>query len=259
MAKEDIIIVTGANSGIGLALTKALLEDGFKVAAVDLHDDNLMQISENNYDKFIFIKADLAKTPEVNYAVEKVIERWEQVTILVNNACRAVFAPFEEKDPEETYKEFEVNYFGYIRMIKAVLPYMKQQGKGIIHNMSSGVGLTGFPGMYGYASTKGAIEALTLTLRIELKPYGIYVNSMHPPLTRTPSALPLGIPAEIMQNPEKVGRQLASRILQTKPAVTTDFQTALYLKFCHWFPSAAGSFMAKMTKRERKKQQRQNN
>ncbi len=254
MAEEHVVIITGANSGIGLGMTRALLNKKFKVAAVDLKGDSLSELSMNFPETFIFIKADLTSTPEVNNAVKKTIELWNRADILVNNACLALFAPFEEKDPDDTYKEFEVNYFGYTRMIKAVLPYMKQQGNGIIHNVSSGVGLTGFSGMYGYASTKGAIEALTLTLRFELKPYGIYAGTMHPPLTRTPSAKPLGIPAEIMQDPEKVGHQLAHRILQTKPAVTTNFRTTIYLKFCRWFPHTAGSFMSKMAAKARLRQ-----
>jgi NAD(P)-dependent dehydrogenase (short-subunit alcohol dehydrogenase family) len=61
-------------------------------------------------------------------------------------------------------------------MIKSVLPYMKTQGQGIIHNVSSGVGITGFSGISGYSSTKGAIESFTRTLSFELAPYGISVN-----------------------------------------------------------------------------------
>lgn len=248
MAKENVVIVTGANSGIGLGMVKALLNKEFKVAAIDLQGNNLEGFLQ---DRFIFTKADLTNTSEVNNAVNVIMDIWNQVDILVNNACRAFFSCFEEKDTEDTYKEFEVNYFGYIRMIKAVLPIMKKQRSGIIHNVSSGIGLTGFSGMYGYASTKGAIEALTLTLRMELMPYGIYVSSMHPPLTRTSSAQPLAIPSEIMEDPDKVGRQLVNRIFQTKPAITPNLQTALYLKFSRCFPHTLGRFMSKMAAKAR--------
>ena len=84
----------------------------------------------------------------------------------------------EQKSFEQPRQEFEVNYFGYLRMITAVLLHMKSRRTGIIHNMSSGVGITGFPGIYGYASTKGAIEPLTRTLALEFARYGIQVTLM---------------------------------------------------------------------------------
>lgn len=109
----------------------------------------------------------------------------------MNNACLAVFSPFEEKSLIDTRRAFEVNILGCVNMIKAVLPTMKPQGGGIIHNVSSTVGISGFAGIYGYASTKGAVDALTRTLALELEPYGIVVNLVYPPLTRTRSSSPL--------------------------------------------------------------------
>jgi NAD(P)-dependent dehydrogenase (short-subunit alcohol dehydrogenase family) len=141
----------------------------------------------------------------------------------------------------------------YARMIKAVLPYMKSQERGIIHNVSSGVGITGFPGIYGYASTKGAIEALTLTLAFEFEKYGISVNTIHPPLTNTKSASQLGIPTQVMADAAKVGQQLAGKILSTTPVVTPNLQTRLYLYLSRRFPGFIGRFIGKMTEKEREK------
>jgi NAD(P)-dependent dehydrogenase (short-subunit alcohol dehydrogenase family) len=135
-----------------------------------------------------------------------VLAKWNFVDILVNNACLCVFKSFIDRSLDRTRAEFEVNYFGAIPMIHAVLPHMKAWGCGIIHNVSSGVGISGFPGISGYVSTKGAIESLTRTLALEFAFFGICVNLMHPPLTNTKSASPLGIPVEMMADPEKVGR-----------------------------------------------------
>jgi NAD(P)-dependent dehydrogenase (short-subunit alcohol dehydrogenase family) len=109
------------------------------------------------------------------------------------------------------------------------------------------VGLTGFPGLCGYASTKGAIEALTRTLALELAPHGICVNLMHPPLTNTKSAAPLGIPPQAMADPADVGRKLARRILSTKPVITPDFKTAAYLFFTRRYPDAIGKLFGKLS------------
>jgi len=152
---------------------------------------------------------------------------------------------------EQTRREFEVNYFGYVRMIAAILPHMKAQGKGIIHNVSSGVGITGFPGLYGYASTKGAIEALSRTLSLEFSRFGIRVSTMHPPLTQTKSASPLGIPSETMANPSDVGKKLAKKILSTKSTITPNLQTSLFLFIARRYPNAIGKLFSNIAQREK--------
>ena len=248
-----VVIVTGANNGIGFHMTEALLQLGYLVAGFDLANDNLISLQQSFPENLMLCKTDVTKDVEINDSVKTVIDKWEKVDILVNNACLAVFSLFEQKDIEDTKREFDVNYFGYVRMIAAVLPYMKARKKGIIHNVSSGVGITGFPGIYGYASTKGAVEALTFTLAFELERYGISVNTMHPPLTNTKSASPLGIPTQVMADPVKVGKQLADKILVTKPVVTPNLQTKVYLFLSRRFPSAIGKFMGKMTEKERNK------
>ncbi len=248
-----VVIITGANNGIGLHMTEGLLQQGYFVAVFDLADDNVIGLHQFFPNKLMFCKTDVTNDSEVTESVKTVVDKWGKVDILVNNACLAIFTPFEQKDIDDTKREFDVNYFGYVRMIKAVLPYMKPRKKGIIHNVSSGVGITGFPGIYGYASTKGAVEALTLTLAFELEKYGISVNTMHPPLTNTKSASPLGIPTQVMADPAKVGQQLASKILVTKPVVTPNLQTKVYLFLSRRFPSSIGKLMGKMTEKERDK------
>jgi NAD(P)-dependent dehydrogenase (short-subunit alcohol dehydrogenase family) len=126
---------------------------------------------------------------------------------------------------------------------------MKTRRKGIIHNLSSGVGITGFPGIYGYASTKGAIEALTRTLALEFSAYGIHVNLMHPPLTNTRSASPLGIPKEAMDDPVRIGRKLAKKIHSTKPVIAADFRTSVYLFFAYRYPILLGNLFARLSRK----------
>jgi NAD(P)-dependent dehydrogenase (short-subunit alcohol dehydrogenase family) len=131
---------------------------------------------------------------------------------------------------------------------------LKRQGKGIIHNMSSGVGITGFPGIYGYASTKGAIESLTRTLALEFATYGVCINLMHPPLTNTKSASPLGVPVQAMDDPARVGRNLAKQVLSTKPVIAADFRTAVYLFCAYRYPKMLGELFAKLTENARNPQ-----
>jgi len=244
---QAIIVLTGANNGIGLELTKALVSMGHRVAALDLSGENLSDLIQTHPQCCQFYVCDITDSLAVDQTIKSVVQDWGGIDILVNNACLAIFSNFEEKDIGDTRREFDVNYFGYLYMIKAVLPVMKTQGKGVIHNFSSGVGITGFPGIYGYASTKGAIEALTRTLAIEFKPFGITVSLVHPPLTRTKSASPLGIPPQMMADPEMVGQKLARKIGSRKALITPDSSTALGLFANRHFPEFMGSLLSKMT------------
>jgi len=250
-ALNPVVIITGGNNGIGFHMAASLLKDRYRVAVLDLSGENLEALQDADPDHVLFCRCDVTKDADVTAAVKSVLEKWGRLDVLVNNACRAVFGPFEERTLEQTRQEFEVNYFGYVRMIAAVLPHMKAQRRGIIHNVSSGVGMTGFPGIFGYASSKGAIEALTRTLALEFAPYGISVNTMHPPLTNTKSAVPLGLPPQAMADPAVVGRKLAKKILVAKPVITADFQTALYLFLAIRFPRAMGKLFAKLAQKGR--------
>lgn len=238
-----MVIVTGANNGIGLHMTRTLLQDGYRVATCDLAGDNLHDLQVTYPQRLLYVPCDVTADEQVGAFVSEVLRQWGRIDVLVNNACLALFRPFEEASLEDTRREFEVNYFGYIRMIRAVLPQMKAQVGGIIHNVSSGVGVTGFAGIHGYASTKGAIEALTRTLAQELAGYGICVNLMQPPLTHTRSAAPLGVPEQIMADPAKVGQGLARRILSTKPDVTPDLQGSFFLRLSRLYPDGIGRLL----------------
>jgi len=249
-----VIIVTGANNGIGLHMVASLLKHQYKVATFDLSGENLASLRDTEPNKLIFRRCDVTSDADVKESVQFVVDKWGRIDVLVNNACLCIFKVFEQKDLEQTRQEFEVNYFGYVRMIAAVLPYMKSQGGGIIHNVSSGVGITGFPGIYGYASTKGAIESLTRALSLELAPYNIVINIMHPPLTNTKSASPLGIHLQVMANPADVGQKLAKKILSTKTVVTPDFRTAVFLFFSYRYPNAIGRLLNRLTERAKAKQ-----
>ncbi|MHB9145647.1 MAG: SDR family NAD(P)-dependent oxidoreductase [Symbiobacteriia bacterium] len=245
------MVVTGAGNGIGLHMTRALLQDGYRVATCDLTGDNLHDLEATNPERLLYVPCDVTADEQVAAFISEVLRRWGRIDILVNNACLALFRSFEEASLEDTRREFEVNYFGYLRMIRAVLPQMKAQGGGIIHNVSSGVGVTGFAGIHGYASTKGAIEALSRTLAQELSGYGICVNLMQPPLTRTRSAAPLGVPEQIMADPAKVGRGLAKRILSTRPDVTPDLQGSFFLRLERLYPDGVGRLLQRATQRAR--------
>ena len=245
-----VIIITGANNGIGLAMTKALLQKGDRVAALDISVSHLDRSDPN----LLPLVCDVTNRQRVQAVVDEIVSQWGGVDILINDACLALFTPFEKRSMEDIRREFEVNYFGYLNLIKAVLPVMKKRGHGVVHNMSSGVGFTGMPGMIGYTSTKGAIEAMTRTLALEYAKQGIIFNVMHPPLTRTKSAAGFGVPPEMMADPEAVGRGMAKLVGKTHPVLAPGFSNRFMLWMSYHSRVLMGKMMARMADRARKDQ-----
>ena len=205
------IIITGANQGIGYYMAKKLLADGNKVSVFDIETDNLANLKKQ-FDSLIFYKVDLRNYDEVKRAVDETVAEFGSIDIAVHNACKCTFES-ESKTDLDTYKDvFNVNYYGALRFVKSIIPYMSAQKKGRVIFTSSGVGVTGFMNISPYSSTKGALEALAKCLRIEYAKDNITFHIMHPPLTRTESASPLPVPDEFKALPEKVGYGLAEVI-----------------------------------------------
>jgi NAD(P)-dependent dehydrogenase (short-subunit alcohol dehydrogenase family) len=242
------IIITGANNGIGLVMTKALLAMGDRVAALDLAAGNL-DFSNRNLLSFV---CDVTDPQRVQSVMDDVVQLWSGVDVLVNNACLALFKRFDERTIDDIRREMEVNFYGYLHTIHSVLPIMLKQGRGVIHNVTSGVGYTGMPGMTGYTSSKGAIESLTRTLALEYASQGIVFNVMHPPLTRTPSAAGFGIPPEMMADPEVVGRGLAKLVGKTRPVLVSGMVNGIQLWMSYHLRFQMGKLMSMMADKARK-------
>ena len=233
-----VVVVTGANEGIGYHTLRALVEAGYRVAGLDIDGSNLVPLQDSHPSRVRFYQCDVTRDDDVEAAIEAIIDEWGHIDILLNNAAIFNYAFVEDRTLDDTREEFEVNYFGYLRTIRAVLPHMLARGEGRIHNVSSGVSLTGHPGLSGYASTKGAIEALVRSLQQELRHENVSVSLVYPPLTNTRSAATL-YPESLMTAPETVGRKLAGKIESSRPVVVVDWQTKLGLTIVRLFPSIA--------------------
>lgn len=236
-SEERIVVLTGANEGIGYNMLTALIEDGHRVAALDINGDTIRDVRDRSPEQVLFYQSDVSDTDDVRTAITSVIDQWGRIDILVNNAAVATFAPFDDRTIAGMRREFEVNFFGSLRLIRAVLPHMRARDDGIIHNMGSGTGDVGHPGLAGYSATKGAIKALTHSLRLELRHTGVSCTLMVPPTTNTRMSAELGYPTWMTVEPEEVGRKLAHKIDSTGPVITPDWKTTLGLSLIQRFPS----------------------
>ena len=230
------VILTGANAGIGYGMLTALVENGDRVAGFDISGDRIQDLQERHPEHVRYFECDVTRDTDVDAAVQAVLEEWGHVDVLINNAAILGFGFFEEQTIEDTKRTFEVNYFGYVRLLRAVLPGMRDRGSGHIYNVSSGAGLVGNPGLTNYASTKGAIESLTRSLRHELRHENVSCTILHPRLANTESGKSLDYPDSQLQDPAIVGRKLASKIGSTRPVVYADWTTKIGLWAAQRFP-----------------------
>ncbi|MCE2611959.1 SDR family oxidoreductase [Flavobacteriaceae bacterium D16] len=174
MAKE-VVLVTGASSGIGKAIALYLHNKGYRVYGTT------RDVSKYpDFGPFTLIKLDVNQEDQVRDAVQEVVEKEGRLDILINNAGVGITGPVEETPYEEILKAFETNFHGPIRMIKEVLPQMRTQGSGIIINITSIAGYMGLPFRGVYSASKGALELITEALRMETQAFGISITNLAP-------------------------------------------------------------------------------
>ncbi len=231
-----VVVLTGANGGIGRHMLAALVEDGYRVAGLDVEGDAIESLVDAYPDRVRYEHCDVTDTEAVESAIDAVLDEWTTIDVLVNNAGIAGFDRFEDTSIEDVRRAFEVNFFGGQRAIRAVLPEMTRRGGGIIHNVSSGAAIGGHPGMTGYAASKGAVGAFARSLRIELRHTDIAVTLMQPPMTATRMTAELGYPSWLLNDPADVGRKLAGKIESTDPVVYADLQTRVGLALVRRVP-----------------------
>lgn len=189
--QEKIALVTGTSSGFGLLTALQLAGKGYQVIATmrDLsrNTELLIQAEQAGVHKRIhFMTLDVTDSASIHAAVTWVTESFGRIDVLVNNAGFAVGGFIEEVSMEEWRRQMETNFFGLVAVTKAVLPVMREQREGLIVNVSSVSGLTGFPGYGPYAASKWAVEGFSESLRQEMAPFGVRVVLVEPGSFRTP-------------------------------------------------------------------------
>lgn len=177
---SKIALVTGASSGIGLATAARLAKDGFTVYGTSRRGADAGQQS------FDMLALDVTNDESIEAAVGEVMRRSGRIDVLVNNAGFGVgLAGDEETSIAQTKAIFDTNFFGTVRMTRAVIPHMRRRGAGRIINMGSGLGIFPMPYMAIYSASKHALEGYSESLDHELRTRGIRVVVIEPGVTRT--------------------------------------------------------------------------
>ena len=182
-----VAIVTGGARGQGASHARLLVKEGAKVVITDVLEAEGKTLAAELGDNAVFVKHDVTSTSDWEMVVKLAEEKFGPVTVLVNNAgISGDPTPLEDTSIDAYKRIVAINQDGVFYGMKYVIPSMKKAGKGSIVNISSISGLVGNPGAVGYNASKFAVRGMTKSAALELGPFGIRVNSIHPGLIETP-------------------------------------------------------------------------
>ena len=171
---SKVVLITGGSSGLGKSIGEFLNEKGFIVYGTSRNPEKYTQ------SKFPILALDVKDEATISETVNIIIKKEGKLDIVINNAGAGITGPIEETPNEEIKNNFETNFFGPINVIKAVLPQMRKQHSGLIINITSIAGYMGLPYRGIYSASKGALELLTESFRMEIKDFNIKMTNVAP-------------------------------------------------------------------------------
>ena len=182
---NPVWLITGCSTGFGRELAKLVLERGWRAVVTARDPSKLADLAEGHGDRALVLQLDVTERKQIADVVAKSQKHFGRIDALVNNAGYGYLAAIEEGEDDAVRAMFETNVFGLVDMTKAVLPIMRAQKSGLIVNISSIGGITSFAATGYYHGTKYAVEGISESLAIEVKPLGIGVLVVEPGPFRT--------------------------------------------------------------------------
>ena len=182
---RKVWLITGCSTGFGRALAEVVLKKGDYLLATARKPEQIRALIDQYPETALAVHLDVTLSQDIQAAVDAAIATFGRIDVLVNNAGHGLIAALEEVSDVDIHQFFETNFFGALRLMRTVLPVMRQQGSGHIVNMSSTAGLVGFAGSSLYCGAKFALEGTSEALASEVEPFGIKVTLIEPGAFRT--------------------------------------------------------------------------
>jgi len=183
---SKVWFVTGANSGFGASIVKAALAAGDQVVASARNMDKLRTaFPDARNDNLALVKLDVANAGQAEAALAEAVTKFGRIDVLVNNAGNSFLGNFEELTNSDIERQMTTNFYGVVNVLRAALPILRKQRSGHIINVSSTAGAAGFKHCTAYSASKFAVEGLTLSLALEVEPFGIKLSIVEPGFFRT--------------------------------------------------------------------------
>jgi NAD(P)-dependent dehydrogenase (short-subunit alcohol dehydrogenase family) len=188
MSSRETVLITGSSSGFGRQIAEALARRGYTVFATMRHVEGknakaareILEIARKESLDLHVLELDVTQEDSVNRAVAEAANKTGRIDVAVNNAGYGLIGVAEAVTPEQALRIMDTNFFGAVRVNRAVLPWMRRQQKGLLLHISSGAGRLAIPGMAFYCASKFAMEAMAETYRYELAPQGIDSVAIEP-------------------------------------------------------------------------------
>jgi NAD(P)-dependent dehydrogenase (short-subunit alcohol dehydrogenase family) len=183
---SKVWFVTGANSGIGLGVSKAALQAGDRVVATGRNMEKLRAAyADGGTENLALIELDVTDEAQAHASVAEAVKRFGRIDVLVNNAGYSVLGNFEELSTADVERQLATNFYGVVHVMRAALPVMRQQRSGHIINISSVAGVVGFKHCSAYGASKFAVEGLSMAIATEVEQFGIKITLVEPGFFRT--------------------------------------------------------------------------
>ncbi len=173
--KTKVVLITGGSSGIGKAIGIHLKEKGYKVYGTTRSKSKYPSFSD-----FSLLEMDVRNTDTIKSCIASLLELEDRIDVLINNAGVGITGPMEETPHEEVLKAFATNFNGPLNVMNTVLPVMREQKEGLIINITSIAGYMGLPFRGIYSASKGALEIVTESYRMETKSFGVHLTTLAP-------------------------------------------------------------------------------
>ncbi|MFO7568499.1 MAG: SDR family NAD(P)-dependent oxidoreductase [Smithellaceae bacterium] len=177
MNKNSVVLISGCSSGIGLALAREFASRGCRVFATARKPEMIKHLKKEGMETAAL---DVTDAKSISACVKAVVAKAGRIDVLVNNAGYALIGPMIDLSIDDLKHQFDTNVIGLVALTKAVAPYMIKQRSGLIVNIASVSGICATPFAGAYCASKAAVNLLSVSLRIELAPFGIDVVTVQP-------------------------------------------------------------------------------
>jgi NAD(P)-dependent dehydrogenase (short-subunit alcohol dehydrogenase family) len=189
--RDRVVVITGGSRGLGLVMARLLVDEGARVVLLARDADELERaygdLASRDTGQVMVIRCDIRRRADVRAAVDSILERWEAVDVLINNAGIIQVGPLEHMAHEDFENAMATHFWGPLHLILELAPIMRRRGFGRIVNIASIGGKIAVPHLAPYCASKFALVGLSDAVRAELDQYGIRVTTVAPGLMRTGS------------------------------------------------------------------------
>ena len=184
----QVAVITGAASGIGLGISKKLLESGAKIALLDIDQEGLEEAFKDFKNRVMLYSVNITHSRAVEGVLNNILDEWGQIDILINCAGMTGITNTQSHlvDEDNLREVFELNFMGAFMMTKLVIPHMLDRNYGRILHLASIAGKEGNAGMLAYSASKAAVIGMTKVQGKEYAETGITVNALAPAVIKTP-------------------------------------------------------------------------